>query len=612
MPPTFRDFLDKLRLTADILDVVGRHVELKKAGSRWKGLCPFHNEKTPSFVVSPDRQSFYCFGCHEHGDAIGFIAKIENLDWREAAIQLGKQYGLEPPARSSGADDEKQRKFFEELLAVNALAQEFFANTLKSPAGSTARKYLAEREINDETIARFGIGLSPAAWDHFMHFGRQKNFSEEIMLAAGLLIRNEDKNRTYDRFRNRIMFPICDSVGRPIAFGGRVFGPAAEDDGAKYINSPETPLYKKGHNLYAYHLAREPIHQRKTAIILEGYTDVIALHRHGFTHSAASLGTALTPEQARLLRRLCREVVFLYDDDDAGQTAMLRGTEILLAQEFTVRCVGLKAGEDPDSFLRQSGPDAFADRVKAARPFFDHFLNLGMTRFDKATVMGRTAITEMLGPLIKAVTNVIEADEYVQRLGESLSLSPDVVRAHLRIGPGRQSRPKATKPFSPGEESHSEEGEPSPVEKAFLRILIDRPELAGSIQRFNLAWIEHAAIRRLLERMLSQSTSTASGWQGIVDEASEEEKKLLRALALSEEDVVNPEIMLQQVCRRLEIRNRQKQANALRKSLGGQNLASIDEMNEQLREIQEHNQNRLKASEEIRKLNDDSSVSPLE
>lgn len=611
MPPTFRDFVDKLRLTADIVEVVGRHVDLKKVGSRWKGLCPFHNEKTPSFIVSPERQSYYCFGCQEHGDAIGFVAKIEKLDWREAALELGKRYGLEAPVRASAAEDDKQRKFFEALLAANQMAQEFFAQSLLSPKGAAARDYLAKREIDEETIKRFGIGLSLDGWDNLLRHGRNKGFSEEIMLGCGLLIRNEEKERTYDRFRNRIMFPICDSLGRPIAFGGRIYEPGFPETEAKYINSPETPLYKKGQNLYAFHLARDPIHDRKLAVVLEGYTDVIALHRHDFTHAVASLGTALTTEQARLLRRLCKEVVFLYDDDEPGRHAMIRGTEILLGQGFTVRCVGLKEGEDPDSFLRLQGPDAFAERLKAAWPFFDHFLTQALSKFDKSEVNGRTSIVEMLGGLIKATPNVIEAEEYVQRLSETISLSPDVVRAYLKIG---DSHPKKrfpqTKPILDVPESIQKALPVHPAEKALLRILIDHPELAARFERFKLEWIENPMIRLLAERVIYTYASGTGGWQGFLEEASEEEQRVLREIMLSEEPVPNAALMLQQACQRLEIRSRGKQARALARGLDSAGLVPLDEVNAQLREIQHHLHQSLKAREEIRRQQEESKADP--
>jgi len=606
LPPNFRDFVEKVRATADILDVVGRHVELKKAGARYKGLCPFHKEKTPSFIVSPDRQSYHCFGCHVGGDAIDFVARIEGLDWREAAEQLGLRYGLEVPRRAAEQDDEKQRKFFDSVMAALAMAQEFFARTLKSANGRPARDYLKQREIDEKTIAQFGMGLTLDAWDLLAKEGQKKGFSEEILLAAGLLIHNEDRDRTYDRFRDRIMFPICDSIGRPIAFGGRVYRPDAPLDGAKYINSPETPVYRKGHTLYAYHLARDPIKERKCAIVLEGYTDVIALHRHGFTHAVASLGTALTAEQARLLRRLCREVIFLYDDDEAGQHAMLRGTEILLAQEFSVRCVSLKQGEDPDSFLRLQGADAFAERLSHARPFFEHFLTQAMQKNDTSTVPGRVAVVETMAPFIRLTPNAILAEDYLQRLAEALSLSSDVVRAHLKVGARRRPEARAHTQESPAETTDSLTLETTHrAEIALLRILIDYPESASKIVRFNAQWVEHPVIRRQVEKAIAAAAQNPLTWQALLEEASAGEQSLLRQIALMEETISDSFTMLEQTCRRLEIRYKRNAANALSRQLSGAGMHSLEETGQQLRQIHEIHQQRHEALARIRALQDE-------
>jgi len=285
---------------------------------------------------------------------------------------------------------------------------------------------------------------------------------------------------------------------------------------------------------------------------------------------------------------------------------MVRGTEILLAQEFTVRCVGLKEGEDPDSFLRRDGPDAFADRLNGSRPFFDHFLALALEKFDRTTVPGRTAIVDTLGGLIRATANVIEADEYVQRLAETLSLSADVVRAHLRLTGRGQKPPGPGKPPPLAAQSDETQGVAHPAEKALLRILVDHPALAGRFERFKLDWIEHAVIRQLVERALEASTSSPLDWPGMLESAEEREKQVLREIALMEEAIIgNPSLMLEEVCRRLEMRHRRKQARSLSKQLEGRNLASIEEMNDQLRQIQQHNQQGLRAREEIRRLREE-------
>jgi DNA primase len=602
LPQSFKEFIDKLRLTADVVEVVGGYVELRQTGANYKGLCPFHQEKTPSFIVSPGRQTFHCFGCEAGGDVIEFTKRIENLDFRDAVETLSRRYGLQPPQFGPKDGDEKAQKFREALLNINALAAELFSRLLKHvDRGRAAREYLDARGLDQQTRERFGIGLSPDGWDNFLRAGKTKGFSEEAMTAAGILYHNEEKRKVYDRFRNRIMFPIWDSTGRPIAFGGRVFGADAEDHGgAKYINSPETPIYKKGSCLYAYHLARDDIRAQGRAILCEGYTDVIALHQNGFTNAVASLGTALTPDQARLLRRLAKEAIFLYDDDEAGRNAMLRGTQILSAQEISVRCVGLKEGEDPDSFLRGQGREAFAARLENAKPFFDYFLALARGEHDFKSVEGRISATEYMGPLIKSVRRPIEAEDYIQRLAGALGMNVNVIRSQLRMG--RQDAPARNAPDLKADAYGAPAAQLTHrAEVALLRILVDRPDLAAILTGFDLDWVENEQIRRWTSRIVDSAFESQAGLQNLLDLTEDEsERAFLRRVALMDEKIRDPESTLQQAVARLEARSRKKRFHALRVTFSG---PKTDEMNEEdrrkLAEIHQAARDRVAASRRI-------------
>ncbi len=574
---SFRDFLDKLRLSIDIVDVVGRRVELKRAGANYKGLCPFHAEKTPSFVVSPDRQTFHCFGCNVGGNAIEFVKRSENLDFMDAVELLAQQAGLAIPRRGSREENDEARKRREALMAVNALAAEFFASALAHPTqGREARRYLAERGVAGDTIQRFGIGLAPDGWDNLLRAGKARGYTEETMAEAGLLSHNPEKGRYFDRFRSRVIFPICDPRGRPIAFGGRVFGLEAQNpEAVKYINSPETPIYKKGRNLYAFHLARDEIREKRQAILLEGYMDVVALHRHGFQNAVASLGTALTPEQAKLLKRVCDEAVFLYDDDEAGQKAMLRGVEILLEQELSVKCVGLAPGEDPDSYLRDHGRAAFEERLTEARPFFDYFLHRLRGQVDFSTVAGKTEAADRLRPLIRATRNVIEAEDYLQRLAQALQLAPDVMRAHLRLGGGARIRSApAHPPPAPVRIETAAAKRAHQAEVALLRILIDQPESAATMADFDLDWIESPQVRIWIERIAASGGKRGGLTEWLDETDNEAERGFLRGVAMAELTVADPDATLRNALARLRARWQKRRARALTESLRSSASAS--------------------------------------
>jgi len=376
--------LDEIRAGVDVVDLVGRFVNLRKAGQNFKGLCPFHAEKTPSFMVNPKKGIFHCFGCGVGGDVFGFLMRQDRLSFPEAVRVLAKQAGVALPEDRQAAAGDSGR---EELYRVMEAAAAFYVERLWSAGGERAREYLNKRGIASDVARRFGLGWAPEGWETIR--GVLKQFSEDALVAAGLLVTRDNKPGTYDRFRGRLLFAIRDLQGRVVAFGGRGFG----DEQPKYLNSPETPLYSKGNLLYAADLARDTIRERNRALIVEGYVDCLMAHQHGFTETVAALGTAFTAAQLGVLRRYCEEVITFFDADAAGQKAAERAEELLepsgsgLAWGVTragafdtsgtlrVKVALLPAGHDPDTFLREQGAPGFTERIVGARSLLAYALD---------------------------------------------------------------------------------------------------------------------------------------------------------------------------------------------------------------------------------------------
>ncbi len=354
-----RDLREEIRDRIDIVELVSQYVKLERAGKNFKGLCPFHTEKTPSFHVSPELNRFHCFGCGASGDVFGFLMRIEGLSFREAMRRLAERAGIELRTDSlpQEAPDERDR-----LRKIVFAANFFYRQALKrTPA---AQEYLIKRGLTPETVEAFELGYAPDGWDYLLRFLQKHNFSLEDAEMAGLLKAREDGSGYYDRFRNRITFPIHDASGRAVAFGARTMG----SDEPKYLNSPETPLFEKRNTFYGWHKARGAILQQRAAIIVEGYLDLIMLHQYGFAHSLATLGTAFTEDHAARLKRLAERVYLMFDSDSAGIRAALRAGEALLGAGIPTLVVSLPQGEDPDSLLRAQGAEALQRTLEAATP----------------------------------------------------------------------------------------------------------------------------------------------------------------------------------------------------------------------------------------------------
>jgi DNA primase len=551
---TLVDFANQLRERIDIVDVVSRYVKLRRAGANWKGLCPFHREKTPSFTVSQPKQIFHCFGCHKGGDVFRFVELIEHVEWKDAVRLLAEKYGVPLPtfqrASREGGKDVRQI-----LYEINELACCFFTKILiqaLNDSGHTIAAYLKSRRIDLPTVEKFRLGLAPAEWTRLVDEIRRAGYQPEHALAAGVALRHEESGRVYDRFRSRLMFPICDNLGRPIAFGGRVYLPDASPDQPKYVNSPETELYKKGQFLYGFHLAKEAIAREGYAILVEGYFDAIRAHQHGFCNTVASCGTALTAEQARSVRRLCDRVVFVYDGDEAGQQAMLRGCQILLEQEFSVGIVVLPENHDPDSFLLERGAEAFRSQIQQAKDFYDFFLDRAIQQFGLSSVQAKVQVFNFLRPILAKISNAIALDAYLIRTAQILGTEISSLRRELVRGTKETPLVPAPATLLPKQYGH-------PVERYVLKVCVEREDLQFELlKRIQPEWLNNSMISKWYaicrDRILDGLSVEWSELLALCEDPDGEDAQFLREVMLDDREPLSTinETVIENVASRLQ------------------------------------------------------------
>ena len=420
------EFIDEVRARFDIVEVVSQYVQLKRSGRNYFGLCPFHNEKTPSFSVSQEKQIFHCFGCGEGGNVYTFLMKIEGLTFTEVVLELARRAGVPLPRQQDTPWERKKLRARERLYKIMELAHDYYQYQLQQPAGRKALEYLYRRGLKPEIIKQFGLGYAPDSWHAVKNLLMKKGFTEKELLTVGLL--GESSGRTYDRFRNRIIFPIHDQSGQVIAFGGRTLG----DGQPKYLNSPETPLFNKSKTLYALHLARQAVRQQNSVIIFEGYMDVIAAHQAGINHAVATLGTSLTETQARILRNQAEEVIIVYDADAAGQAATWRGLEILRHAGCLVKVGRLPQGLDPDDYLGRYGAETFQSKIINHALLLTDYQLLRLTEiYNPENDKERLLLYRRIIEILNSIDNAMEQEDYLQKTAKLLNLPAEVIRQEL-------------------------------------------------------------------------------------------------------------------------------------------------------------------------------------
>ena len=425
-------FIQELKLNSDIEQLVSSYIPLKRRGRILTGLCPFHSEKSPSFTVYPENQSFYCFGCGAGGDAITFVRRIENLEYVEAVRFLAQRAGMAMP---EDQDDGVARRKTRVLEANRALAR-FYHDRLKSPEGKGALDYLHGRALTNRTITRFGLGYSPGGWDGALKFLKGKGFSEEDLLDASVVARGRNGG-CYDQFRDRVMFPIIDLRGNVVGFGGRIMGDAR---GPKYLNSPDTPVFKKSRNLFALNFAKAS--KREGLILCEGYMDVIAMHQAGFDNAVATLGTALTGEQARLIAQYASTVTLSYDSDGPGQAATRRAVGLLEEVGVKVRVLSMQGAKDPDEFIKKFGAERFSLLIEGASNATEYEIAKLRLKFETDTADGKVAFLREFVALLLRVPNALERDVYIAKVAQELEVDKSAILSQLAYEQRRASKRK--------------------------------------------------------------------------------------------------------------------------------------------------------------------------
>jgi len=548
--------IDEIRERTDIVRVVGDHVELKRKGQNWFGLCPFHSAKTPSFSVHAQKQIFHCFGCHETGDVFGFLMRIEGRPFVDVATDLAKRVGVEIP--EGGTPEEARqarlrRSERERCLELNALVAGLYRQILSSAAGQPGRDYLRERGLSDETAATFQLGYAPQAWDTLVVALTRRGEPLQLAEKLGLIARRRGGSGYYDRFRGRLLFPLIGPAGEILGFGGRRIGEAGDEP--KYINTPETPVYRKGQALYGLHAARHAIRQEGCALLVEGNIDVLSLHQAGHANVVAPMGTALTEQQVRLLRRFTSRVVVLFDGDSAGRQAALGTVPRFLAEDLDARIASVPDGEDPDSLARR-GAEAVAACLRSAVPSVDYALTSLLENTDR-TIPGRVRALTEAAPLLTAIRNPSARDLYAGKLAAALDLEVAHVHRALR-GAAPQPERIASRP---------QPASLPPAEAQLLSLVADHPRLAAlATEAGVLGYVEHDDVRRVLGRMLEAAKDGRLDVGVIIEETAVELREAVAREVLSSSfaDCAEPERALHECVAKLRGRSLERRAASLR------------------------------------------------
>lgn len=505
--------LEAIRSRVSIVDVVGRHVALKRTGKNWKGLCPFHPEKTPSFVVNEERGTYHCFGCGAGGSVFRFVMEMEGASFADAVRQMGERAGVRVAEETPGERRTREEKGG--LLEVLETAARYYRHQLLAGrAGEEARAYLKRRGVSAEASEAFRLGYAPAGWDNLARYLKDKRVTPADAATAGLVAERASGGH-YDRLRDRLVFPIQDSSGRVVSFGGRVLAGGEP----KYLNGPESPLFRKGEILYGLTQGAEALRRERRALVVEGYMDVIALHGHGFPTALATLGTALTPEHVRSLRRRADEAVLIYDGDAAGRKAAFRSLDVFLEEGFPCRAVLLPGDHDPDSFVREGGD--LGSRIAQAKPLIEVFLDDLGSRLDVGSVEGRVAAVDEVVPRLRAVADGLARDLYLRRAAELLGVDEGLLRARL---PGSKRPPAGP--------AATEAGGGDPVERGLVAALVSEPACRERFRtRDALHWLSAGPVREAAEFVSGRSEPPETL---PVDEAPREVRAVLTPLLVQE------------------------------------------------------------------------------
>lgn len=554
------EFIEQVRQANDIVSVASGYLSLKRQGRNFWACCPFHSEKTASFSIAADKGFFYCFGCHASGDVFKFIMMEEHISFADAVVMLAERAHIPlPEVKKSAAEIEKER-FTERLYKINEMAGNFFHNCLtKTHYGEPGLAYFHRRHVSDETICEFKLGYAPDSWNKLTDAFMKKGVSGRDLVLLGLA--KEKNGRFYDAFRNRVMFPIRDGRSRIVGFGGRVL----DDSRPKYLNSPETPIFNKRRLLFAMDLAHKAMYEEGRAILVEGYMDVISAHNKGICNVVASLGTAFTPEQARLLQRQADELVLSYDMDGAGRKATLRAMEIVRGMNMRIRVVSLPQGKDPDEYINSAGPEKFKEAVENAPNALDYMLQTALRQYDGTTLEGKSSITAMVLPVAANVDNRVVLDAFLKKMAKQIQIDEMSVRSefnkYVASHPelGQQQVTISPTVFQENAAARGQ-GSMAVAEENILRFLLENPSSCERIQeKIDSAFFVDARRRHIYQIILN--TYEAQGQYAKADIQSqltpEEEEEVARIMIL--QDIPMDEAVLMDYVKRFHLAELQKQ-----------------------------------------------------
>jgi DNA primase len=524
-----QSFIEDVKHQADIVTVIQDYVSLKKAGAKYKGLCPFHGEKTPSFTVDRDKGFFHCFGCQAGGDVIKFIELHEKVGFMDAVKQLAQRFGMQVPELEQSDEQRASAADRESLLKIHEVAAAWFRDQLATPAGTRIRKLITERGLTEETSAALGLGFAPPARDGLTQALRKQGYSAALMVRAGLTVQRDDGS-VMDRFRNRLMIPICRDTGSVIAFGGRALD---ADQPAKYLNSPETPIYTKSRTLYGLNLAKTAIRQGGFAVLVEGYFDFAQVFQAGYQSVVASCGTALTPQQAQQLRRFTSKVVLSFDPDAAGQGATAKSCEMLVSEGFDVNVALLPAGEDPDTFVRRHGRQGYGERLLKSQPYLEYLVDRSARGLNLNTDEGRVKFLSEMLPVASRIPDAAMRDRFGDRLAFKARVTDDVVRAEIRRA-AVQRQTSVTRRELPSL------GQVTKAEKGLIWFLIHDPAHGlSAVRSLDVADFDALSTRSVLDLVRKLDEDSSFSPSMLLERLSMGEAQLVTAIASETEPPVH-------------------------------------------------------------------------
>ena len=542
--------LDQVRAASDIVDVIGTYIPLKRAGANFVALCPFHKEKTPSFNVNPHLQIFHCFGCQKGGNVFTFVKEYESIEFPEAVRRLAERARI-PLEQEQGSGEQLVRGLKEKLLEIHEQITQRWQTSLANEAGGQiARDYLVKRGVSSEGIDLFRLGYAPDLWDDTVNWAKNKGYELPLVEKAGLILRKESSDHYYDRFRGRLMFPICDEQGRVVGFSGRVL--TGDEKAAKYVNSPETPIFTKSKVFFGLDKSKRALLEAQSAVVCEGQLDLIACFTAGIQNVVAPQGTAFTADHARILKRYVEEVVLCFDSDQAGQNAAVRSLDHLLASGLAVRVAVVPAPEDPDSFIKARGGTEFKKLITSAAGFYDFYLDRLCTENEITSDRGRLTVLRSMAGAVNKSGNGVLIDKYAQRTALRLGVTPDAVRTEFKKVPAQRTAGSDSSPDAL--QDLATLARPSVTESWLLKVLFVHEDLVDwAAAHLDPAWIEHALVKQIVtQRLEAQRSGT---WNNLADFLAQcggpENQTLMTEATAAERLMPNPAQQLNDIALRL-------------------------------------------------------------